>query len=58
MPGAADLVSVDSGRKWGVVTSGSRLLATNRLRYCGLPVPEVSLHPTTSHMGSRIQSRI
>jgi mannitol-1-/sugar-/sorbitol-6-phosphatase len=24
-----------------VVTSGSRLLATNRLRFCGLPVPEV-----------------
>jgi sugar-phosphatase len=41
MPGAADLVaSVPKGR-WGVVTSGSRLLATNRLRHCGLPVPEV-----------------
>ncbi len=41
MPGAVDLVrSIPDGR-WGVVTSGSRLLATNRLRYCGLPVPEV-----------------
>jgi mannitol-1-/sugar-/sorbitol-6-phosphatase len=41
MPGAIDLVrSIPEGR-WGVVTSGSRLLATNRLRYCGLPVPEV-----------------
>lgn len=41
MPGAAELVtSVPEGR-WGVVTSGSRLLATNRLRHCGLPVPEV-----------------
>jgi sugar-phosphatase len=41
MPGAAELVrSIPEGR-WGVVTSGSRLLATNRLRYCGLPVPEV-----------------
>jgi len=41
MPGALDLVrSIPSGR-WGVVTSGSRLLAENRLRYCGLPVPEV-----------------
>jgi len=40
MPGAADLVkSIPSGR-WGVVTSGSRLLATNRLLHCGLPVPE------------------
>ena len=41
MPGAAHLVrSIPDGR-WGVVTSGSRLLATNRLRFCGLPVPEV-----------------
>jgi len=41
MPGAADLVkSIPEGR-WGVVTSGSRLLAANRLRHCGLPVPEV-----------------
>jgi mannitol-1-/sugar-/sorbitol-6-phosphatase len=41
MPGAVDLVrSIPEGR-WGVVTSGSRLLATNRLRFCGLPVPEV-----------------
>lgn len=41
MPGAADLVhSIPEGR-WGVVTSGSRLLATNRLRFCGLPVPKV-----------------
>jgi mannitol-1-/sugar-/sorbitol-6-phosphatase len=41
MPGALDLVqSIPAGR-WGVVTSGSRLLATNRLRHCGLPVPEV-----------------
>jgi sugar-phosphatase len=41
MPGAAELVrSIPEGR-WGVVTSGSRLLATNRLRHCGLPVPDV-----------------
>lgn len=41
MSGAADLLkSIPDGR-WGVVTSGSRLLAQNRLRYCGLPVPEV-----------------
>jgi sugar-phosphatase len=41
MPGALDLLrSIPEGR-WGVVTSGSRLLASNRLRYCGLPVPEV-----------------
>lgn len=41
MPGAVDLVqSIPDGR-WGVVTSGTRPLAQNRLRYCGLPVPEV-----------------
>ncbi len=41
MPGAAELVqSIPAGR-WGVVTSGTRLLAMNRLRYCGLPVPDV-----------------
>lgn len=41
MPGALELVrSIPDGR-WGVVTSGSRLLAQNRLGYCGLPVPEV-----------------
>ena len=41
MPGSIDLVrSIPEGR-WGVVTSGSRLLATNRLRFCGLSVPEV-----------------
>ena len=41
MPGAVELVrSIPEGR-WGVVTSGSRPLASNRLRYCGLPVPKV-----------------
>jgi mannitol-1-/sugar-/sorbitol-6-phosphatase len=41
MPGAIDLVKTIPAGRWGVVTSGSRLLATNRLRHCGLPVPEV-----------------
>lgn len=41
MPGAAALLrSIPLGR-WGVVTSGSRPLASARLRFCGLPVPEV-----------------
>lgn len=41
MPGSAALVrSIPEGR-WGVVTSGSRLLAGARLRFCGLPVPRV-----------------
>lgn len=39
MPGAVKLVkSIPAGR-WGVVTSGSRVLARNRLRHCGVPVP-------------------
>jgi len=41
MPGAADLLRSIPEGCWGVVTSGSRLLAANRLRYCGLPVPKV-----------------
>ncbi|HEY6369917.1 MAG TPA: HAD family hydrolase [Candidatus Sulfotelmatobacter sp.] len=40
MPGSIDLVQSIPERLWGVVTSGSRLLATNRLRHCGLPVPK------------------
>ncbi len=41
MPGAVALVhSIPTGR-WGVVTSGTRLLASARLRFCGLPVPKV-----------------
>jgi sugar-phosphatase len=41
MPGAREFMRSIPERRWGVVTSGSRLLAQNRLRYCGLPVPEV-----------------
>ena len=41
MPGALELVKSIPDGHWGVVTSGSRLLAANRLLYCGLPVPEV-----------------
>src|ERR1700680_2708722 len=41
MPGAVALVnSIPEGR-WGVVTSGTRLLASARLQFCGLPVPKV-----------------
>src|SRR5262249_7240436 len=40
MPGAADLLRAIPEGSWGVVTSGSRLLAQSRMRYCGLPVPE------------------
>jgi len=41
MPGALNLLrSIPVGR-WGVVTSGTRLLASARLQFCGLPVPEI-----------------
>jgi sugar-phosphatase len=41
MPGAADLLnSVPAGR-WCVVTSGTRHLATSRLRLGNLPIPDV-----------------
>jgi len=41
MPGAADLLrSIPDGR-WCVVTSGTRRLATSRLRLANLPIPKV-----------------
>jgi mannitol-1-/sugar-/sorbitol-6-phosphatase len=41
MPGAADLLrSIPDGR-WCVVTSGTRLLATSRLRVGNLPTPRI-----------------
>lgn len=41
MPGAAELLKSIPAERWGVVTSGSRLLAEHRLPHCGLPVPKV-----------------
>jgi len=41
MPGALELVRSIPRERWGVVTSGSRLLATSRLPFCGLPIPDV-----------------
>jgi sugar-phosphatase len=41
MPGAVELVnSIPKGR-WCVVTSGTRFLATTRMRRFGVPVPEI-----------------
>lgn len=41
MPGAASLLrSIPEGR-WAVVTSGTHRLATSRLRFANLPIPEV-----------------
>lgn len=41
MPGAVDLVSSIPRDRWCVVTSGSRYLATTRMRRFGVPVPDV-----------------
>jgi sugar-phosphatase len=41
MPGAADLVRTIPPDRWGVVTSGTRLLATERLRFFGIPAPKI-----------------
>src|SRR5258706_16428382 len=41
MPGAADLIGGIPDGRWGVVTSGTRLLASARLGLGGLPVPKI-----------------
>lgn len=41
MPGAVELVSAIPQGRWGVVTSGTRRLASARLRLAGVPTPEV-----------------
>jgi len=40
LPGAVDLLSVLPEDRWGVVTSGTRPLASKRLHSAGLPVPK------------------
>lgn len=41
MPGALELVHAVPEGQWGVVTSGTRQLATERLRLFGIPIPKV-----------------
>jgi sugar-phosphatase len=43
MLGALDLVRAISGGRWGIVTSGSRPLASARLRLAGIPIPKVMI---------------
>jgi sugar-phosphatase len=43
MPGAAELVHSIPDERWGVVTSGTRNLASARLRLAGIPVPNVMI---------------
>jgi sugar-phosphatase len=40
-PGAAELLAALQSVPWAVVTSGSRLMATTRLRFTELPFPQV-----------------
>jgi mannitol-1-/sugar-/sorbitol-6-phosphatase len=40
-PGAADLLAQLGDRQWAIVTSGSRVVATLRLRTAGIPIPKV-----------------
>src|SRR6202795_2474832 len=41
MPGAVELLNSIPKGKWCVVTSGTRFLATTRMRNFGIPLPEV-----------------
>ena len=41
IPGALDLLGALQPGSWAIVTSGSRTVATLRLRTTGLPIPEV-----------------
>ena len=41
MPGAAELVRSIPSNHWGVVTSGTRMLASARLKYGNIPAPAV-----------------
>ena len=43
MPGAIELVRSIPDNLWCVVTSGSRYLATERLRMVGVPIPKVMI---------------
>jgi sugar-phosphatase len=40
-PGATELLTALQSAPWAVVTSGSRLMATTRLQFTELPVPQV-----------------
>ena len=41
MPGAVELVNSIPPGRWCVVTSGTRLLATTRMRRFGVPIPDI-----------------
>jgi mannitol-1-/sugar-/sorbitol-6-phosphatase len=41
LPGAYDMLAMIEADRWGIVTSGSRRLATARITACGFPMPKV-----------------
>jgi len=41
MPGVAELLALLPQDRWGIVTSGTRMIATARLHLAGLPAPGV-----------------
>lgn len=41
VPGAAEFLAAIPAGRWAIVTSGSRMIATSRLRFVNLPVPDV-----------------
>jgi len=43
MPGAAQLIHAIPADRWCVVTSGTRHLASERLRFFGIPAPKVMI---------------
>jgi mannitol-1-/sugar-/sorbitol-6-phosphatase len=50
-PGAARLLAALPPQSWAIVTSGTRDLATHRLRTAGLPVPERMITASDLHVG-------
>ena len=64
MPGAAELLRSIPQNRWCVVTSGTRYLATSRLRFGNLPLPDVMVtadevangkpHPEPYLMGAKL----
>lgn len=49
--GAAGLLASLPQRRWAIVTSGTRDLATHRLRVAGLPVPELMITGSDIELG-------
>ena len=58
MPGAADLLKAIPEGRWCVVTSGTRYLATSRLKLANLPIRKCWFQPTTCPRASPIPNPI